>query len=246
LHFRVYNLTVSSFNDASTSWFHSSIGGYHGAKLQRYQELIDFHITQGNMEILNMLNTRYFIVPDQNRQPAASFNEDALGNAWFVKEIEWVENADEEIEALYDFDPAVKAIIDQRFEDKVDPSQLRFDGLGQIELVHYQPNKLRYQYSARADQLAVFSEVYYPDGWKAFINGEEANHFRVNYILRAMVLPAGENIEVEFRFEPRSYYTGQNIAIVFSILLVLMVLGFFYLKFRHGFQKKEVVTDDQL
>ncbi|MBW6478865.1 MAG: YfhO family protein [Bacteroidales bacterium] len=246
LHFRVYNLTVSSFNDASTSWFHRSIGGYHGAKLQRYQELIDYHITQGNMEILNMLNTRYFIVPDQNRQPAASFNEDALGNAWFVKEIEWVANADEEIEALYDFDPAEKAIIDQRFEDKVDPTQLRFDGLGQIELVHYQPNKLRYTYSARADQLAVFSEVYYPDGWKVFINGEEADHFRVNYILRAMVLPAGQNNEVEFRFEPRSYYTGQKIAIVFSIIMVLTVLGFLYLKFRNGFKKKEVVADDQL
>ncbi len=243
-HFRVYNLTVSSFNDASTSWFHSSIGGYHGAKLQRYQELIDYHITQGNMEILNMLNTRYFIVPDQNRQPAASFNEDALGNAWFIKEIEWVENADEEIEALYDFDPAVNAIIDQRFEEKIDPSQLRFDGLGQIELVHYQPNKLRYEYSARADQLAVFSEVYYPDGWKAYVNGEEADHFRVNYILRAMVLPAGQNNEVEFRFEPRSYYTGQKIAIVFSIIMVLMVLGFFYLKFRNGFQKKKVSAED--
>ena len=245
LHFRVYNITLSSFNDASTSWFHSSIGGYHGAKLQRYQELIDFHITQGNMEILNMLNTRYFIVPGQNRQPTASFNEDALGNAWFVKEIEWAADADEEIEALYDFDPAVKAIIDVRFEDKIDPSQLRFDSLGQIELVHYQPNKLRYQYSARADQLAVFSEVYYPDGWKAYINGEETDHFRVNYILRAMVLPAGQDIEVEFRFEPRSYYTGQKIAIVFSIIMVLSVLGFLYMKFRNGFQKKEVSADDQ-
>ena len=245
LHFRVYNITLSSFNDASTSWFHSSIGGYHGAKLQRYQELIDFHITQGNMEILNMLNTRYFIVPGQNRQPTASFNEDALGNAWFVKEIEWAADADEEIEALYDFDPAVKAIIDVRFEDKIDPSQLRFDSLGQIELVHYQPNKLRYQYSARADQLAVFSEVYYPDGWKAYVNGEETDHFRVNYILRAMVLPAGQDIEVEFRFEPRSYYTGQKIAIVFSIIMVLSVLGFLYMKFRNGFQKKEVSADDQ-
>jgi hypothetical protein len=168
-----------------------------------------------------------------------------LGNAWFVKEIEWVADADEEIEALYDFDPAVKAIIDQRFEDKVDPSQLRFDSLGQIELVHYQPNKLRYTYSARADQLAVFSEVYYPDGWKVFVNGEEADHFRVNYILRAMVLPAGQNNEVEFRFEPRSYYTGQKIAIVFSIIMVLTVLGFLYLKFRNGFLKKEVAADDQ-
>ena len=245
LHFRVYNLTVNSFNDASTSWFHSSIGGYHGAKLQRYQELIDNHITQGNMEILNMLNTRYFIVPDQNRQPAASFNEDALGNAWFVKEIEWVADADEEIEALYDFDPAVKAIIDQRFEDKVDPSQLKFDSLGQIELADYEPNRLVYTYSARADQLAVFSEVYYPDGWKAFINGEEADHFRVNYILRAMILPAGQNNEVEFRFEPRSYYAGQNIALVFSIIFVLLVLGFAVVKLRPVFKKEKAATKDQ-
>ncbi|TVQ86288.1 MAG: hypothetical protein EA393_12330 [Bacteroidetes bacterium] len=227
LHFRVYNLTVSSFNDASTSWFHSSIGGYHGAKLQRYQELIDFHITQGNMEVLNMLNTRYFIVPDQNRQPVASFNEDALGNAWFVREVVWVEDADEEIEALYDFDPATMAIIDRRFEDLVDPSELKHDGLARIELVEYQPNRLKYNYSSRANQLAVFSEVYYPDGWKVYINGEEADHFRVNYILRAMVLPEGENT-VDFIFKPRSFFVGERIALVFSILMILAGLGYIF------------------
>lgn len=227
-HFRVYNLTVSTFNDASTSWFHSSIGGYHGAKLQRYQELIDHHITQGNMEVLNMLNTRYYILPDQNRQPAASFNPDALGNAWFIKELHWAANADEELELLWDIDPAIVAVVDIRFEDKIDTSDMKFDSLSNIELIHYQPNKLVYRYSSRASQMAVFSEVYYPDGWKVFVNGEPANHFRANYILRAMILPAGRDVEVEFRFEPRSYFVGEKIAFAFSALLVIALAAFVF------------------
>lgn len=230
-HFRVYNVTVSSFNDASTSWFHSSIGGYHGAKLQRYQELIDYHITQGNMGVLNMLNTRWFIVPDQNRQPAASFNPDALGNAWFVREIQLVENADEEIEALYNIDPAVSATVDIRFEDKLRTEEMKYDSQARIELVEYQPNRLRYTYNSRAAQLAVFSEIYYPDGWKAFVNGEETEHFRVNYILRGMILPEGEN-EVEFRFEPASYNAGEKIAAVFSLLFIVVALFYVYRKVK--------------
>ncbi|TVQ07251.1 MAG: hypothetical protein EA361_18615 [Bacteroidetes bacterium] len=239
--FRVYNVTLSSFNDASTSWFHHSIGGYHGAKLQRYQELIDYHITQGNMEVLNMLNTRYLIVPDQNRQPAVSFNEDALGHAWFVSEIQWVENADEEIEALYDIDPAYTALIDRRFEDKVTISLTPPDNQNRIELVHYQPNELRYESVAAKPGIVLFSEIYYPHGWKVFVNGEEAEHFRANYILRAMVVPAGESI-IEFRFEPRSYYTGEKIAFVFSALLVLSMLGFVAFQWK---KRKDKTTEPE-
>jgi hypothetical protein len=224
-HYRVYNVTVNSFNDSSTSWFHKSIGGYHGAKLQRYQEIIDFHITAGNMKVLNMLNTKYFIVPGQDRSPQPSLNPDALGNAWFVSEIQWVENADEEIALLHDFDPETTVLIDRRFEDQVGIANIADDTLARIQLTRYQPNQLNYYTVTTSDQLAVFSEIYYPDGWKVFINGEETEHFRVNYLLRGMVVPAGEH-EIVFRFEPRSYYTGQKIALLFSILLVLTILAF--------------------
>lgn len=229
--YRVYNVTVSSFNDASTSWFHHSVGGYHGAKLQRYQELIDNHISEGNMEVLNMLNTRYLIVPDQNRQPAVSFNEDALGNAWFVSEIQWVENADEEIEELWEIDPARTALVDRRFEEKVTIDPSAAGSPDRIELVHYQPNELRYEAVTSAPRVALFSEIYYPKGWKVFINGEEAEYFRANYILRGIVVPEGENV-IEFRFEPRSYYTGETIALIFSALLVLSMIGYIVLQWK--------------
>ncbi|MFW5663554.1 MAG: hypothetical protein ACOCYD_00800 [bacterium] len=229
--FRVYNLAVSSFNDASTSWFHHSIGGYHGAKLQRYQELIDYHISEGNMEVLNMLNTRYIIVPDENRQPAVNYNDEALGNAWFINEIQWVDNADEEIEELWEIDPANTALVDRRFEDQITINPAPSGSPDKIDLVEYQPNKLRYEVVASAPRIALFSEVYYPHGWKAFINGEEADHFRANYILRGMEIPQGEHI-IEFRFEPRSYHTGEDVALVFSIILVLLILGYVVLEWK--------------
>lgn len=223
-NFRVYNLSVNSFNESSTSWFHNSIGGYHGAKLQRYQELIDNHILKGNLNVLNMLNTRYFIVAGDDRIPQARFNAGALGHAWFVNDLVWVNNADEEIMALNDIDPSVTAVSDLRFKQH-NKHELQADSLAQIWLTHYQPQHLKYQSQSTAPQLAVFSEIYYPDGWNAFLNGEPVEHFRVNYILRALWIPAGEN-EIEFRFEPRSYYTGKMIALVFSILLSLLTLSY--------------------
>ncbi len=231
LHFRVYNVTVSSFNETSTSWFHRSIGGYHGAKLQRYQELIDYHITQGNMDVLHMLNTRYFIVPGPDRQPAASFNDDALGNAWFASELQWVENANEEILELYEIDPGYTALVDQRFSHYIETEPPAPESTDHIELIHYQPNKLIYTSRTSGPRLALFSEVYYPHGWKVFVNGEEADHFRANYILRGMIVPEGEN-EIEFRFEPRSFFLGERISFAFSALLVLSMAGFVFLKLK--------------
>jgi hypothetical protein len=226
-HYRVYNVTVSSFNDSSTSWFHKSIGGYHGAKLQRYQELIDMHITKGNMDVLNMLNTRWLIVPGPDQQPAASFNDEALGNAWFVNDIQWVEDANEEIMELLEISPGQTALIDKRFEDMVTIDQPVADSTATIELLDYQPNKLTYRSKTSTPQLALFSEIYYPHGWEVYVNGEKADHFRANYVLRAMVVPAGEN-EIEFVFRPASYYTGNKIALFFSILLVIAIAGYGY------------------
>jgi hypothetical protein len=230
-HFRVYNITLSSFNDASTSWFHKSIGGYHGAKLQRFQDLIDFHITRGNMEVLNMLNTKYYIVPGPDQRPVASFNEDALGNAWFVSNVQWADNADQELLALNEIEPGNTAVIDRRFEDLVGITEPVPGENDVISLVSYAPNELRYVSRTQSPQLALFSEIYYPHGWEVYVNGEPASHFRANYILRAMVVPAGEN-EIVFRFRPASFYVGESIALVFSILLVLAIAGYGYLMWK--------------
>ncbi len=256
-HFRVLDLTESTFNSSRTSYFHMSLGGYHGAKLQRYQEIIELHLQPniGNLvstfdkavslqqiidkmtdkPVMNMLNTRY-IIYSQNADPIK--NPYALGNAWMVQDYRIVQNADEEMLALNDFDPERKAIIDKRFAQYVEGKSFIEDSSANIELIHYQPNKLVYHYGAGSKQLAVFSEIFYEDGWKSFVNGESAPHFRVNYVLRAMVLPPGEN-EIEFRFEPVSYYQGERIAFAFSALMVLLIVGFIGKEVYNAYYLKE-------
>jgi hypothetical protein len=260
-HYRVYNTTRDPFNDAITSYHHKSIGGYHGAKMGRYQDLIMYHLAQNNMDVLNMLNAKYFIRPGENGQPQPFRNPGALGNAWFVEEAIIVENADEEIFALSDFEPSREAIVDVRFEDFVSDPEL-FDSYlpagnqaersaqeaeiiqeninvepstslpsDQIELTVYRPNYLEYLSKTRSKRLAVFSEVYYDAGWDAYINGEPAEYFRANYILRAMVVPAGENV-IEFRFRPRGYFVGEWVSLIFSILLLLLTGGILWNELR--------------
>ncbi len=229
-HFRVFKRLDEGdpFNDTSTSWFHKSIGGYHGAKLQRYQDIIDFHLSKGNMAVYNMLNTKYFIFSDEKNEPVAVPNPEALGNAWFVSETQIVSSADEEIKALVDLEPAITAILHESFSSFVNGLQFEKDTLAYIQLSKYQPNKLVYTYETKTTQIAVFSEIYYPDGWVATLDGKEADHFRVNYILRAMVIPAGKG-EIVFEFRPRQYYIGGKIALAFSFLFVmvsLLVLAF--------------------
>ena len=222
-NFRVYNLTVNAFSDASTSYFHKSIGGYHGAKMKRYQELIEHQISKNNMDVLNMLNTKYFIVPDNNRQPVAQYNPEHLGNAWFVEDFRIVPNADAEIEALSEFTPSREAIIDQRFEGYVQGKSFTKDTtLSFIKLDSYKPNHLVYSANCEEEELAIFSEIYYPKGWNAFIDGKLTDHFRVNYVLRAMVIPEGNHI-IEFKFEPKSYYLGNKVSLVSSIILLIFL-----------------------
>lgn len=223
-HFRVLDLSTDPFNSARASYFHKSLGGYHGAKMQRYQEIISHHIARNNMDVLDMLNTKYFIVNIQDGPPQARRNPYALGNAWLVNSYRIVENANEELEALNDFDPATEAIIDKRFESYVSGKSFVPDSGDQISLTSYHPNRLSYSTRAGSEQLAVFSEIYYEKGWKSFVDGEEVPHFRVNYILRGMILPAGEHT-IEFRFEPRSYYIGKKIATASTYLLFLMLFG---------------------
>lgn len=228
-NFRVFNVTVDPFNESSTSYFHKSIGGYHAAKLQRYQDLITYHIGRQNMEVINMLNTKYFIVPDKENKPMAQYNPGAMGNAWFVKEIKVVENAKEEISALNNFDARTTAILDKRFLGKlVDINSLKADTIksSTIVLTDYKPNKLTYKATSEKDLLAVFSEIYYNQGkgWNAYLDGQPVEHVRVNYVLRAMAVPQGEH-EIVFKFEPSTFYKGLKIAGIGSVIVILVLLG---------------------
>lgn len=225
-NFRVFNLTVDPFNDASTSYFHKSIGGYHGAKMRRYQELIEHQISKNNMDVLNMLNTKYFIVPDNNRQPVAQYNQEALGNAWFVEDYRIVPDADAELQALSEFDPSREAIVDQKFEEFVQGKIFISDTTSIIELENYKPNHLTYKAYCADEKLAVFSEIYYPKGWNAYIDGNIEDHFRANFVLRAMVLPEG-NHTIEFKFEPESYYLGGKVSLASSLILLIFLLSVF-------------------
>jgi hypothetical protein len=243
--YRVLNMAVSTFNDNSTtSYFHHSIGGYHGAKLERYQELIDSAL-YGNLvdfsnaasnatlvsdltpalegtTILNMLNTKYIIY---NPEAPPIVNEYAYGNAWFVGNAIIVENANEEISLIQKIDPRNEAVIDNDFESMLSKGEYQTDSVNYIELTSYKPNELIYNYNAETDQLAVFSEIYYPKGWKCFIDGEESSHFRVDYVLRGMELPSGSH-EVKFQFEPASYRVGTKVSYASSIIMLLMAIAY--------------------
>lgn len=223
-YFRVFDVSGDPFNSARAAYFHKTLGGYHGAKMQRYQEVISYHIARNNMKVLNMLNTKYFIVPQKEGEPVARLNPGALGNAWSVNSYRIVENANEEIEALNNFDPSTEAIIDKRFESYVSGKTFGKDSTAVITLSGYHPNRLSYNYRASSEQLVVFSDIYYDKGWKSFVDGQEVPHFRVNYILRGMVIPAGEHT-IEFKFEPKSYFLGKKIASVSSYVLILIILA---------------------
>ena len=222
--YRVYNATVDLFMDASTSYFHKSIGGYHGAKLRRYQELFDYQISKNNMAVLNMLNTKYFIVPDNNKMPQAQMNPGALGHAWFVSDYKLVDNADQELNALTGFNPADTAIVDKKFEALLKGFVPGKDSTATIMLESYKPNDLVYKTNTGKEALAVFSEIYYPQGWNAYVDGKLQPHFRADYVLRAMVIPSGQHT-IEFRFEPRVYYVGEMISRISSIILLVLVIG---------------------
>jgi hypothetical protein len=235
LDYRVLNLTVDPLLDASTSYFHKSLGGYHGAKLRRYQELFDAGVQKDieifarsmstdSTSVLNMLNTKYIIVPDNKRQPAVFPNPKALGNAWFVKDFNLVPNADAELSAIKKFRPQETAIINKKFEEDLKGFSPGRDTSDVIRLDHYAPNDLLYSYTSKNSGLAVFSEIYYPKGWNAYVDGKLSPHFQTDYVLRAMILPAGEH-KVEFKFEPKIYRIGAKISLISSILLILIVIG---------------------
>ncbi len=242
-HYRVLNTTVSLTSDAYTSAFHKSVGGYHGAKLARYQDLINGQMSQGNMAVFSMLNAKWFIVDNGQNGTTAQMNPNAAGHAWFPSEMKLVKGANEAMAALSDFDPAVTAIFESDMisedaaQDWVAKLPLPGDSSAapRIELTSYAPNKMVYTVSDLAkDQLAVFSEIFYEapgQRWKATVNGEELDILRANYVLRAAVIPAGAT-EVIFEFHPDTYYTGEKIDLACSILLLLAVGGAVYAEQR--------------
>ena len=222
--YRVYNLTERIDQGARTSYFHHSLGGYHGAKLGKYQEVIDEHISKGNMNVINMLNAKYIIVPSQNGEPIVQKNTDAFGNAWFVDTVKWVKTANEEIAALSKFNLKKIAIVNEKYKKYVDGFTLDMDN--DIQLRSYSPNKLIYNVTATTSMFAVFSEIFYPKGWEVLIDGIPVSHFPVNYILRGLIVPAGAE-QIVFEFKPKSFFLSSRIALFSSCLLI--ILGLFTL-----------------
>ena len=221
-HYKVFDVSGSPFSTGRTSYYHNALGGYHAAKPGRIQDLYDFYISNNNMKILSMLNVKYFIVPTEEGTQAQQ-NPNAFGNAWFVENIQWVENQNEEILSLKDADLQQTAIINSDYKDQVS-EDFNYDPSANIQLKSYQPNELIYDFSAESNQFAVFSENYYQPGWQAYIDGKPVSHVQVNYVLRGMNIPAGEH-EIVFKFEPQVVKTGSTIALISSILIGLVVIG---------------------
>lgn len=222
-HFRVMNLTTSTFNDARTSYYLKSIGGYHAAKLRRYQDLIDVHLSKMHLPVIGMLNAKYLIVPGEGGDVEIQQNPYALGNAWFVNEIKIADTANEEIDALNTIDLTNTAVTDREFSTFVKENAPTPDDAF-VQLTHYSPRYIDYESSSSADGTIVFSEIYYPYGWKATIDGTPADHFRVNYMLRALNVPAGQH-KIHFEFDPDSVRKGDAIATICIVLMYLFIIG---------------------
>ena len=238
LSYRVLNVE-NPFNEAQTSYYHKSIGGYHGAKLRRYQDVIERQISNNNQQVLNMLNMRYLITG--NAQQPVQRNPGALGNAWFVSQVKPVQSADQEMAALNTLNPATEAVVDvTKFPAQKAAS---FNPAGSsIALTDYAPDHLTYRGNAARPGLVVFSEIYYADGWQAYLNGQAVPHIRANYVLRALPVPAGP-LTIEFKFEPRAYAVGNAVSLASSValLLVLLAAGAYWLRRRPALLTAELV-----
>jgi len=228
--FRVIDFSQTLLQDAVTPYYYKSIGGYSAARLKRYDELVEGQLSKSvNHNVLDMLNTKYFISRDTAGKYVMAPNSTACGHAWFVKSINFADNADREMQAISSFAPKDEAIVDKRFNKAIDPKLPIGDPNATIKLTSYNPDHLTYQTGSTANQVAVFSEIYYDKGWKMLIDGKEAPYFRADYVLRAARIPLG-NHKVEFIFHPASYYTGEKLSLAGSILLVLLLGGAVYIE----------------
>ena len=219
-HFRVLNLTTNTWSDARTSYYLKSLGGYSAAKLRRYQDLIDQHLSKMHWSVIGMLNAKYIIVSGEDGQAVPQINPFALGNAWFVDKLHVVENANEESDALNTIDLTHEAVLDKSFELFVPEYQPSVPADASVVLNKYTPKELDYSYSTSRPGTIVFSEIYYPYGWKATIDGEPVDHYRVNYMLRALNVPAGQH-NIHFIFDPDSVRKGDTIAMICIIIMYL-------------------------
>ncbi|WP_372793368.1 YfhO family protein [Lutibacter sp.] len=229
--YRVADFTKNIMADGATSYFHKSIGGYHAAKPRRYQELYDFHIAKNNIEVLNMLNTKYLIFDDGTQREAVQENPEANGNAWFITTLKTVTTANEEIKALDSLKTKEEAVINSKFISSDFPVNYPKDSTASIQLKAYKANELTYESNSQTNQFAVFSEMYYKDGWNAYIDGKLTPHYQVNYVLRGMEIPKGKHI-IEFKFEPTVIETGNIITLISYLLLLLIPVGWFFVKKR--------------
>ena len=223
-HFRVFEVE-GGMSNARTSYFHKSIGGYHAAKPRRMQQLFDYQIAKNNVRVLNMLNVKYVIQSDENGQKLALVNPAANGNAWFVEKIKFVNSANEEMKALDNLDTKKIVVVNTLINEGQDfkgSESIAKDSTSSIQLTSYKPNQLKYVSNNTSAGFAVFSEMYYQNGWKATLDGKETEIFNVNYVLRGLQIPAGKHT-IEFKFEPEVIKTGSTIALMSSIGMLLLI-----------------------
>jgi len=231
--FRVFNLAADAFSENITSFYYNSVGGYHPAKIAIYQELIEHKLSaqQTNTYIFNMLNIKYFIRKDRNGQTEAyQKNDSALGNCWLVKNIQYVKDANAEMNSLGNFNPADTAVVQDAFKPSV-PFEPVTDSTATIALVKNDNDVVTYTFNAASNQFAVFSEVYYKSGWKAYIDGKEAPIVKVNYVLRGLAVPAGKH-DIKFEFKPQGFYKGKSITSIFSIVLLIVFITGIFMEWR--------------
>lgn len=238
-HYRIFNQILETFGETNTSYFKSSIGGYHAVKLRRYDDLInEYFYSQDSLRqkeipnILNMLNTKYLILGNAEN-PNVQINPESNGNAWFVSNIKWAKSPNEEIDLIGKIDNKKTAVINEKdFKNILKSQQFVADSTANIQLTKYQPNELKYISQSSTNQLAVFSEIYYPYGWKAFVDGKEVEILRANYLLRAIPLSAGKH-EIKMIFQPQTIKTGKWISVLAFGLFILISLGVGFWKYKN-------------
>lgn len=230
-HYRVFDLSQDGRRSpARASYFHNSLGGYHAAKLGRYNDVYNFYVLNNNINVLNMLNTKYIIIENEQNQVFPYQNEEAAGNAWFVENLTTLSNENKVLLALDSLNFKKKAVSSKTFDY---PLNYVVDSTASINLIEYQPNYLKYNSNNTNDGFVVFSEIYYSNGWKALIDGEEQPIERINYILRGLYVPKG-NHTIEFKFEPEVVEIGGKIMLAGAFVFVLVFAGGLYLKFRES------------
>lgn len=246
-YFRVYNYSPDRFNENITSYNYNSVGGYHAAKLRIYQDIIERQLSNNNQAVVNMLNAKYFIQKETNPQSpqfghtiAMQKNDAALGPCWLIKNVSFVKNADEEMNAISHFNPKDTAFVQESFRTSI-PNMPVADSTASIQLMKNDNDVITYSFNAASPQFAVFSEVYYPAGWKAYIDNKETPIIKTNYVLRGLAVPAGKH-DIRFEFKPEGYYKGKNITTIFQALSILLLLGALFVEWRYRKAKTKLAS----